>query len=280
MIKKTFIIFIILFVGLNVWLTYWDGMKPMEHAGVYIRNNIRHEKFILSEVHYDTVLVGSSMAARLNLDSIFDESINITSEGGSFSSGLSFIKMRDKLPSLALLEVNAFVRFDLDIITKPYEITALNTIKSKVPLLQSKYRLACNTVHNSLPAFEKVLLNLPKEGVVAKKKEISNEPFYISRISEENYGKNIEEINDFIQFASNNNIQVLLVEMPFEKGIQDPLFRKAREMAKQYATQDHIHYIESDSFNEMVLTDHVHLSAKSATSFSVWLNKKLEEINL
>ena len=157
MIKKTFIVFTVLFIGLNLWLSHWKGMDDKSHAGVYIRNNIRHEKFILSDYHYDTVLVGSSMASGLNLDKLFKESVNLTSEGGSFSSGLYFIKKKDRLPSVVLLEVNAFVRYEVDLITQPYKVDLFNKVKSQLPLLQSKNRMVCNTIYNSLPAFEKVI---------------------------------------------------------------------------------------------------------------------------
>lgn len=277
MILRTVIVFVVLFVSLNLMLSEKQGIKIREHAGVYIRNNIRHEGFLYNDTIFDTVMVGSSMSALVDLDVIAKNSYNLTSEGGTFISGLKLIKKKKKLPKCVLIETNSLVRNENELITKPFAIDLINQIRADIPLFQSKNRLGCQFVHESLPVFGKLSSILPADKVIAIDKHGMVRQKTISKIEERELKYNIEQLESFLDFAEHNNIEVIFIELPYLKEVEDPFFPKAQAKVQSYAKKSFVRNITSIGFEDFLLTDRVHLSLESAKNYTYWLKNKVKQ---
>ena len=274
MIKKTVIVFMVLFGLLNWWSYFWEGINIKEHAGVYIRNNVRHEKYLFSDKKYDMVLVGTSMSSNLNMSMISESGYNLSTEGGNMFSGISLIQKKGALPKHILIEMNALVRSEIDLIMQPYQKQLFNDIRSNLPLLQSKNRIICNSIVNSIPLYEKAIHILPKKAI---NRSVNNKDLKpISQIKKEDLNYNLNRLDSLIQFTQEKGIKITFVELPYDKERQDPEYTSVLEKIDEYKELDHIQTLYSKEFKDCELTDHVHMSLESSERFSEWISKRVK----
>ncbi len=110
MIKRSFIVFILLAAGYTLFLSMvnvdWDTTQHLANG-----NRIKAEGYVFGSDDKDaTVIVGSSLAYRIVLDSLPEGTSNLGFGGLSIYDGLQLINRAGKSPARVLIESNVLFR--------------------------------------------------------------------------------------------------------------------------------------------------------------------------
>lgn len=110
MIRNSLILFLLLAVGYAIFLRWarvdWDTTQHLANG-----NRIKAERFVYDEDRPDaTVIVGSSLAYRIVLDSLPPGTTNLGFGGLSIYDGLTLVERSGKRPARVLIETNVLFR--------------------------------------------------------------------------------------------------------------------------------------------------------------------------
>src|SRR3954463_7333081 len=105
MIKKSFILSLLLVAGYSMLLAYRNPtMSVSNHQ--WQDNSIKAQNFLYKEHKFERVIVGSSLSSRLVMDSLPHYS-NLCFAGMSVFEGLKLLSVDKELPVFVFIEMNA-----------------------------------------------------------------------------------------------------------------------------------------------------------------------------
>jgi hypothetical protein len=99
-------------------------------------NIINAEKFIFDIDSIDNLIIGSSLAARLQMDSL-PNFHNLSLGGQSIFDGLNILKNRNRLPKNVFIETNVILRGENANFKKIVSSPILNLLKANSPIFRS-----------------------------------------------------------------------------------------------------------------------------------------------
>src|SRR5687768_12220707 len=103
MIKKSLIVFAVFFLAFNIAATY--NVPDAKYAqSDFQRNVINADKYIYSDINYKAVILGSSLAYRMQTDSL-PGFYNLALSGMSVYDGGAVLLSHETLPKTVFIEI-------------------------------------------------------------------------------------------------------------------------------------------------------------------------------
>ncbi|MEX1131952.1 MAG: hypothetical protein WEC15_01900 [Flavobacteriales bacterium] len=138
MIRRSFLVFVVLAVGYGLFLRFvqvdWDTTQHLANG-----NRIKAERFVYgADVPDATVIVGSSLAYRIVLDSMPDGTTNLGFGGLSIYDGLTLVERSGKAPARVLIETNVLFREPDHGFLKALFEPGLYEVRREVPMMQEE----------------------------------------------------------------------------------------------------------------------------------------------
>ena len=274
MINKSLICFVI-FAGLHLCLVIINpSLGTATHQ--WQDNVIKAQQYLYTEKS-DTVLVGTSLSARIIRDSIpFVKSVSFG--GCSVEDGLKLILSKENAPKFVLVETNFLLRNgNTELVSKQTE-GIIPTIRRKFPSLRERYEPIClfaslmmgSTGINVQLDKKKVNMDLLNENI--KRWIEEDEP-----IPTEKAESRIQEIKKLIKELEEKGCQFIFFEMPVnERLLHLRSFEQTREIAqREFPTNKYI-YLPSDTVKYLT-TDGIHLDYEGKQRFSHFFKMNLKD---
>ncbi len=295
MISKTFKLFLLFFILYNLLLLLFPPKK------VYFQNTqqlnyVSAEQFFFSSRNrYDLIITGSSMSQRLSLDSFPENSYNLSFSGKSAFTGLELIKKKGDRPKIILIEMNILDLSIDDKFVNNLSRPLLYHLKKVFPaLLESNQPFSI--LGSACIKMEYMIRNSGSKGIPEKIDSFKNETrrgndtkFLIHKDLLSTYSenvdslkviKNIEILNDFIDYYNSFNTKLVLFYMPVNPDIFTSVrMESQKRLLKRYLKDNHVYWIPPDPMRQYFPGDGEHLDAKEAELFSKYLLGQIEKIN-
>ncbi len=291
MVKRSLIVSLTFFVAYNLFLFLFSDSKKYYPQNITQDNSIKVQEYIFNDNLPEKVIVGSSLAAKLNQDIMKNSFYNLAFRGQSVYDGFEIILSRKEMPSNILVEYNKILR------------SPQKTIVDRNSL---KYQLGYEIKKNVLSQREKnqpvnmlILLAYNMFDLMQTKDINSSEINYTDKIvKEENIKTNGSmenvikiELNSYNEIPPNNVINdkikllkkyisifeekgtsITFFEMPIDpKLCSMKLSEFIRKTIRENFPPDIYNYVEPDDCSNYLTKDGIHLVDKSAERFTFYL---------
>ena len=273
MIKKSIICFII-FASLHLCFVIINpSLGIATHQ--WQDNIIKAQQYIYAEKS-DTVMVGTSLSARIIRDSIpFVKSVSFG--GCSVKDGLKLILSKDDAPKFVLVETNLILSgVSSKLVSKQTE-GIIPVIRRQFPSLREQYEPIClfaslmmsSTGINAQAGKKKVNKNLLNESI--KRRIEEDEPIPVGKAE-----SRIREIKQLIKELEGRGTQFFFFEMPVnERVLHLRSYEQTREITQREFPTDKYIYLPSDT-TKYLTTDGIHLDYEGQQRFSHFFKMNIE----
>lgn len=276
MIRRSLVVFAILVIGYALYIKFGKPeLNTVQHQAS--GNRISAEKYVFSEdVPNATVIVGSSLSFRIELDSLAPNTSNLSFGGLTVYDGLELVRRSGKKPAHVVVETNLIFkeadRAFLDAVFQP----GLFELRQAAPILREEnqptgvlvgYLKRAMKQDDPTPgatepdsmAMSENLLNTNR-GIFAKVPVDSTQQRFLATLERE------------VKALEANGAEVIFMEVPISAELmKSPLATRARE-AILARFPDH-RFIRSE--RTWRTTDGLHLEWHNAQRYSSWLAKVL-----
>jgi len=227
----------------------------------------------------DVVIVGSSMAERLEESMLKPSVLNLAISGDRSTTGLSLLKLNGKYPKVLLIEVNILTRQEDTLFLNSYQSSLVQNLKQTLPFLQERNQLLTRTlngIHAIHPLVKKkpIVSSAVLSSVQNNHLALQNDTSQYKMIRQ-----NVNELRDMVSEFSNKGIKIILFRMPLEKQTQQILDKSKRvqfereQLTNKLLNLPNVRMIPDDIVHEYHTTDGVHLIADDAQYFADYLLK-------
>ncbi|MFZ5570647.1 MAG: hypothetical protein ACOZF0_09600 [Thermodesulfobacteriota bacterium] len=292
MIKKCIVVTVLLFLSYNVFVyvvsLLFFSKKQWQH------NVIRAQEYIYSKQEYRIVIVGSSMAVRLDNDLLPNDCYNLSFSGQSVQDGLEIIKRLQVKPLAVFIETNVITRpMNRPFIENLFS-PVLYTLRRAFPALLEKHQpfgLAALAIQRTLPWLGSMVRwvglggMLPaaytgksveilteaqrkvRDNVIEQTVRENNIPPEKSVLSEQK-----EILITYRDYLKKAGITVFLFEMPVAEQLRDSVnFKSIKEVTDEIFNPMQYTYLPRPDCTGFSTTDGVHLDSDSSARFTRWL---------
>ncbi|MEO7425751.1 MAG: hypothetical protein ABI036_11230 [Fibrobacteria bacterium] len=138
LIIRSTAVFLVLFIGYNL------AVMVAKPAGSFLqsqpeKNAAVADDYILGERAADTVIVGSSLSARLDESDLGPGFLNLSFAGGTAATGLEIVDRLERVPKLVLVETNQIRNLDSSFVDARFSPLG-RFLKRRIPTARAKYR--------------------------------------------------------------------------------------------------------------------------------------------
>jgi hypothetical protein len=181
-------------------------------------NIIKSQNYTFDDKNYGSVIVGSSLSARLDLTNI-PNIYNLSMAGGSLFDGLNIIQQKTGLPQKVYIEMNVAERPANEMLLESIKNPISSAIKKNIPIIREEnqpvgvlisyifYKLeGKNAVHKKDDA---VLQKLVEEEIVQNQKNMDS-----TAINE-----NFKNLKIAIQELEKKGVKVIFFEIPVNERV-------------------------------------------------------------
>ncbi len=276
MIRRSLIIFAILVVGYALFIHFAKlDLNTVQHQAS--GNRISAEKYVFAADDTSaTVIVGSSLSFRIELDSLAPNTSNLSFGGLSVFDGLELVRRSGKHPKRAVIETNMIFkevdRAFLDAVFQP----GLYELRKAAPILREE-----NQPTGVLVGFLKKGMKQEGEGPgsaepdsmeVSENLFDTNRGIFAKAPADSTQQRFLATLEHEVKALEANGIEVVFMEMPISAELmRSPLSTSTRGAIIQRFPGHR--YIRSD--RDWRTTDGLHLEWHNAQRFSGWLAKEL-----
>ncbi|MEC4984236.1 MAG: hypothetical protein SAK42_09065 [Oscillatoria sp. PMC 1076.18] len=261
----------------------WGGLiPPSSGINQQQENTIKAENYIYDrQLNPELVLVGSSMAARLDAQTIDSNAFNLAMGGISSQTGLAIVQDKPQKPALVLIEINNTIErgANQDLLSSLYN-PLFYYLRLLLPMFSQQYQPVSvfvdwlrgedsqqgTTIEQVNPEIRNQLIagyleswnnNLPDE--LAQKIRIE-----------------AEEIKDVISELRGEGVQVALFEMPIAQPLTNTIQQQqTRKLLKELFPNNNYLWLEPPPEKDWITTDGIHLVVSEAQEYGDFLKKQL-----
>ena len=277
MIRRSLIVFAVLVLGYAAFIHFAKlDLNTVQHQAS--GNRISAEKYVFApDVADGTVLVGSSLSFRIEMDSLPSGTDNLSFGGLSVYDGLELIRRSNKRPRRVVIETNMIYkepdRAFLDAVFQP----GLYPLRKAMPILREE-----NQPTGVLVGILKKTMKEPGTGPGATEADsmaVSENLFDTNRgifgkvPADSTQQRYLTSLAQEVRALEASGTEVVFMEMP----ISAELMRSPLSISTRTAIQKHFpghRYIRSD--REWRTTDGLHLEWNNAQRYSRWLAQALQ----
>lgn len=270
MIKKTFICFIIVAFCYSILIAFVPNKGIGTHQ--WQENQIRAQRF-LYEKSSDTVIVGTSLSARILLDSLKNVS-SCAFSACVVEDGLRLILSKDKLPHCVLIETNYILRSSNEELVKVNTQGPLPFLRNYIPILREQNAPICFVgsifMQGALAPADTIDMKRLENSI---DRRISED--YIRLQTRKEVLDRIATIVSLIRKIESRGSRIILFEMPLNARLKHVKSNDQTRFAviKAFPPDKYI-YLPTDTSN-YITTDGEHLDADGQRRYSHFLKVAL-----
>jgi hypothetical protein len=282
MIKKSLILFVILFALFNIAATYTQPDDKYAQSD-FQRNMINADKYIYSNIDYKAVILGSSLAYRMPTDSL-PGFYNLALSGMSVYDGGAVLLSRKTLPKTVFIEINVIQRAKSESFSQEFELPGYDFFKRIFPALRTEnqplilVKKAIDQIKASVGP-KPVLKN--RNRVIARNIYLPDRLFKpLLAIQIKDYSKRdtvlankaITSLKQLVQKIEARGSKVVLFEMPVNPIIQQsPKATLIKELIAKNFPQHPFIPIPPFTFKTR---DGLHLAQKEAVDYTLYFKEQ------
>lgn len=270
----------LLLLALYQGLIWAGAIAPSPGINQWQENVIQAERYLYNRKAAPLVLVGSSLAANLDLEALDPAAVNLGMAGGCSQTGLAVVRRRRPLPQQVLIEVNETLdrRLDQDFITRLTQ-PILRPIRQVFSSFRGEYTPLSVVVSWLKGADEPEVT--PREAIVASPLRQQE----IKRLVQENQrppdaqltallDREAQTLRTQIQQLENRGVAVLLFNPPVESVLQDtPRQAAIQAQLRSQLPPDQYHWLP-DAAGDWLTSDGLHLTPQDVTQYMDWLSRR------
>ena len=272
-----------------------SGQVLQSSEGVsLIQNNIVKAQRYVYQDNSDLrmVIVGSSLAANLNMKDIGEGVKSIALGGGASQTGLEIIKRSKSKPAIVLVEINDTIvrKIDAELVNSLYD-PIFDRLRQYLPIMREEYR-PISVLVDSFKSRSKQNIRLMTREALDSLEGRNLTPELSQRAIETTVGiqskplsekdaKNMKLEADLIknqiaEIKKNSGAKVVLFDIPLESRVNGAVrMKQVRELAKQLFPPDRFEWLPSPKEREWRTNDGIHLIRSDARDFVEFLRDKL-----
>ena len=266
------------------------GVLPASDGSSLIQNNIvKAQRYVYQDdSDLKMVIVGSSLAANLNVKHIGEGVKSIALGGGASQTGLEIVKRSKSKPPIVLVEINDTIvrQIDADLVDSLYH-PIFYWMRQYLPMMREEYRPVSVFIHYLKSRSSQQYLNLSKEKLdslearyltpelsqkgIQMTVDVESKP--LSEKDAENIKKEAELIKTQIaEIQKNSGTKVVLFDIPLESRVNAAIRKKqVRELAKKLFPSDRFEWLPPPPPREWRTNDGTHLIRSDARDFAEFL---------
>ena len=266
------------------------GVLPASDGASVMQNNIvKAQRYVYQDdSDLKMVIVGSSLAANLNVKHIGEGVKSIALGGGSSKTGLEIIKRSNSKPPIVLVEMNDTIvrKIDADLLDSLYH-PIFYRMRQYLPMMREEYRpvsvfinfLKSRSQQNLKMMTREALDSLegrnitPELSQKAIQMTVDIESTPLSEKDAETMKQEAELIKTQIaEIKKNIGAKVVLFDIPLESRVNAAIRRKqVRELAKKLFPPDRFEWLPPPKEREWRTNDGIHLIRSDARDFAEFL---------
>lgn len=269
------------------------GVLPASEGSTLMQNNIvKAQRYVYQEnSDLKMVMVGSSLAANIDVKDIGGGVKSIALGGGASQTGLEIVKRSNSKPRIVLVEINDTIAraVDKDLVDSLYH-PVFYWLRRYLPVLRNEYRpvsVFIDYLKNRSPQNRKLSkeeldsLELRYLTPELSKQSIQTTVDIESKPLSEKDANNIKKEADLIktqiaQLQKNAGVKVVLFDIPQESRVDSALRRKqVRKLMQQLFPPDSFEWLRPLRTREWRTNDGIHLIRSDARDFAEFLRDKL-----
>jgi hypothetical protein len=278
MIKKTLITTLLLIVFYTVIVMYY---KPGVHVALHAaqKNMIKAQNFLYANDSSENIIVGSSLADRLQYDTGLSKFRNLSFDGLSIFDGLTLLLQKKQFPENVYIEMNVVFRPPNNDFTSSLSNPFLFYLRKDIPsfrsgkqplvvmgglfsdMMISIFDHLTHSVHSRLPSAKQVIPEVP----LPKKMFDQLLAFQIESYNNVPDNKQVEEIfallKQDITLLKQKKVKIIFFEMPVDPQLSNlPVSVTIRNEFFKYFPRDQYQYVNQPDCTQYKTTDGVHLA--------------------
>jgi len=280
-------VLIFLFVMTFYQVLVSGGVLPASDGASLNQSNIvRAQRYVYQDdSDLKMVIVGSSLAANLNVKDIGEGVKSIALGGGSSKTGLEIIKRSKSKPPIVLVEMNDTIirKIDADLVNSLYH-PIFYWMRQYLPMMREEYR-PVSVFINSLKSRSQQNLKMmtreeldslegrnitPELSQKAIKDTVDVQSTPLSEKDAETMKQEAELIKTQIaEIKKNTGAKVVLFDIPLESRVNAAIrLKQVRELAKKLFPPDRFEWLPPPKEREWRTNDGVHLIRSDARDFA------------
>ncbi len=269
------------------------GVLPASEGVSLIQNNIvKAQRYVYQDdSDLKMVMVGSSLAANLNIKDIGEGVKSIALGGGASQTGLEIVKRSKSKPPIVLVEINDTIvrKIDTELIDSLYH-PIFYWLRQYLPMMREEYRpisifvdfFKSRSKQNQKMTREALdrlegrnLTPELSQKAIQSIVDIQSQP--LSEQDAENIKKEAEFIkSQLAEINKNSTAKVVLFDIPQESRVNAAIRKKqVQELAKKLFPSDRFEWLPPPKEREWRTNDGVHLIRSDARDFAEFLRDKL-----
>ncbi|NEO82743.1 MAG: hypothetical protein F6J87_00545 [Spirulina sp. SIO3F2] len=271
------LLLLILYQGL-IWL---GAIAPSPGINQWQENIIHAERYLYQRQSAPLVLVGSSLAANLELADLDPAAVNLGMAGGCSQTGLAVVLQRQPLPATVLIEINDTLDRQLDQdfvrqITQPIlrpirqgfssfrgEYTPLSVVVSWLKGSDPP-EIVPPDVTTASPLRQQEIERLTAENQAAP------EPNFVNLLDQE-----VTVIKQQIAQLEKAGVEVILFNPPIEAELQNtPRQRVIHEELRSQFPKSRYRWLP-DALSDWLTSDGLHLTPQEVERYTDWLGEQI-----
>jgi hypothetical protein len=266
------------------------GVLPAsDGASVNQSNIVKAQRYVYQDdSDLKMVIVGSSLAANLNVKHIGEGVKSIALGGGSSQTGLEIVKRSKSKPRIVLVEINDTIirKIDSELLDSLYH-PIFYWMRQYLPMLREEYRpvsvfinsLKSRSKQNQKLMSREALDSLEGRNVTPElsQKAIQTTVDIQSKPLSEKDAKNMKQEADLMknqiaEIKKNTGAKVVLFDIPQESRVNATLrIKQVRELAKKLFPPDRFEWLPPPKEREWRTNDGIHLIRSDARDFAEFL---------
>ncbi len=273
MIRRSFIVFLVLVAGYVLFVRFVKvGRDTSQHQAS--GNRIKAEQFVFGPDQPDaTVIVGSSLAFRIVLDSLPPGTSNLGFGGLSIYDGLELIRRSGKHPARVLIETNMLFkepdRAFLDALFEP----GLYELRREVPILREENQptgVLVGWLKERMRSAPETSTNAADSMEMSQNLFDTNMASFAQVPADSVQQRFIDRLTENVAALEEKGIKVIFMEVPVSPEItKSPLAIRSRELIEE-RFPDHP-FLRTDPQLTWRTADGLHLQPANAERYSGWL---------
>ena len=266
------------------------GVLPASDGASVMQNNIVKAQRYVYEDDSDLkmVILGSSLAANLNVEHIGEGVKSIALGGGSSKTGLEILKRSKSKPPIVLVEINDTIvrQIDAELIDSLYH-PIFYWMRRYLPMMREEYRPISVFINSLKSRSQQNLKRMTREELDSlegrnltpelTQKAIKNTVEINSKPLSEKDAKNMKEQADGIknqiaEIQKKTGAKVVLFDIPLESRVNATLrLKQVRELTKKLFPPDRFEWLPPPKEREWRTNDGLHLIRSDARDFAEFL---------
>lgn len=238
------------------------------------------------------VMVGSSLAANLQVKDIGEGVKSIALGGGASQTGLEIVKRSKSKPPIVLVEINDTIvrKIDAEVVDSLYH-PIFYWLRQYLPMMREEYRpisifvdsLKSQSKQNTKLMTREALDSLEGRNLTPElsQRAIETTVDIQSQPLSEKDAKSMKLEADLIkkqivEIKKNSGAKVFLFDIPLESQVNGTIrMKQVRELAKQLFSPDRFEWLPPPPPQEWRTNDGIHLIRSDARDFAEFLRDKL-----